>query len=346
MFQPENMRYKMESKLNITFAKRSAAGLALCLVASAPVLAEDYVPVSSVEGWNIVRGMEGHGCFMEKINQDGYLIRIGKTEAGAEFGSIGVYTKDKDIYVLEGETKDVEFDLDGERFFGTANGATWNGYRGGIARANNPDFGQALAKKYVLTVNPNKKTPLVIDLKGTFKAMAATRDCEADGMAAMDIQDDSKRAMLDAAAIASWQSLLADNPRAARIAEDAKAALVFPEITKVGLGFGGEGGNGLLLNKDEKLGYYRTSSISFGAQAGAQTYGYVVMFLSDAALNKFLSKRGYELGVDGSIAVFEAGVTAEIDTTNLKVDTVGFVFDERGLMANWTVEGTRIKPLE
>lgn len=85
---------------------------------------------------------------------------------------------------------------------------------------------------------------------------------------------------------------------------------------------------------------------SFGAQAGAQTYGYAIMFLSDAALEKFLSKRGYEIGVDGSIVIFEAGVTAEIDTTNLKVDTVGFVFDEKGLMANWTVEGTRIKPLE
>lgn len=332
--------------MNIPYVQQSAAGLALFIAASMPAAAEEFVPVAAVEGWSIVRGLEGNGCFMQKVNEAGYLVRIGKTEAGAEFGSIGVYTKDKDIYVLEGETKDVEFDLDGERYFGTANGAKWNGYRGGIARANNPSFGQALAKKYVLTINPEKKTPLVIDLKGTFKAMAATRDCEAHSLAMMEIKDDSKRSSLDAAAFASWQSLLADNPRAARIAEDAKAALVFPEITKVGLGIGGEGGNGLLLNKDEKLGYYRTSSISFGAQAGVQTYGYVVMFLTDAALNKFLSKKGYELGVDGSIAILDAGVTAEVDTMNAKFDTVGFVFDEKGLMANATVGGTRIRQLE
>ena len=141
-----NTHPKMEIKLNITYVKQSAAGLALCLAASVPAFAEDFVQVSSVEGWNIVRGLEGNGCFMEKVNQDGYLIRIGKTEAGAEFGSIGVYTKDKDIYVLEGQTKDVEFDLDGERFYGTANGAKWNGYRGGIAQANNPMFGQAELK--------------------------------------------------------------------------------------------------------------------------------------------------------------------------------------------------------
>lgn len=176
--------------------------------------------------------------------------------------------------------------------------------------------------------------------------MAATRDCEAHSLAAIEIKDDSKRAALDAAAVASWQNLLADNPRAARVAEDAKAALVFPEITKIGLEIGGEGGNGLLLKQDQKLGYYRTSSISFGAQVGAQTYGYVVMFLSDAALEKFLSKSGYGLGVDGSIAILDAGVTAEIDSLNLKYDTVGFVFDEKGLMANWTVEGTRVRRLE
>jgi|GEM_PF-307596 len=340
------MHHELESELNTSYVKQTAVSLALSCAISVPAFAEDFVQVSSVEGWNVVRGLEGNGCFMEKVNEQGYLIRIGKTEAGGEFGSIGVYTKDKDIYVLEGETKDVEFDLDGERFFGTANGATWNGYRGGIARANNPDFGQALAKKYILTINPDKKTPLVIDLAGTFKAMAATRDCEADSLAALEIKDEGKRAALDAAAIASWESLLADNPRAARIAEDAKAALVFPEITKVGLGIGGEGGNGLLLNKEEKLGHYRTSSISFGAQAGVQTYGYIVMFLSDAALEKFLSKKGYELGVDGSIAILEAGVTAEVDTLNAKFDTVGFVFDEKGLMANATVEGTRIRHLE
>ena len=102
----------------------------------------------------------------------------------------------------------------------------------------------------------------------------------------------------------------------------------------------------MLVNKDQLLGHYRTTSISFGAQAGAQTYGYVVMFMTDEALSKFVSSSGYELGVDGSIAVFEAGITAEADTLNLKTDTVAFVFDEKGLMADLTFEGTRIRPLQ
>ncbi len=329
---------------NTIFATVALTG-AMTLATTA--LAENQVPVQTIEGWNILRDLDRGGCVMEKVNEDGYLIRIGKTDAGAEFGYIAVYTKDKDVNVIGGVTGDVTFDLDGERFYGTATGDfESDGYRGGYAEASNPTFATALAKKYVLTINPDGDNPLKLSLDGTFKAMAATRDCEAHSIAALEMADTSKRSALDTAAIAAWNSLLADSPRAARYAEEAKSALVFPEITKVGLGIGGEGGNGVLVNKAELLDYYRTSSISFGAQAGAQTYGYVVMFMTDEALAKFLSKNGYELGVDGSIAVFNAGITAEADTLNLKTDTVAFVFDEKGLMADLAIEGTRIRPLE
>ncbi len=331
----------MKNTFFATFALTGA--MALATTAGA----ENEVPVQTVEGWNIMRDLERGGCVMEKVNENGYLVRIGKTDAGAEFGYIAVYTKDKDVNVVGGVSNDVTLDLDGERFYGTATGDFKSGgYRGGYAEANNPAFGTALAKKYVLTINPDGDNPLKLSLDGTFKAMAATRDCEAHSIAALDMADTAKRSALNTAAIAAWQSLLADSPRAAGYAEAAKSALVFPEITKVGLGIGGEGGNGVLVKKDELLGHYRTSSISFGAQAGAQTYGYVVMFMTDEALNKFLSKNGYELGVDGSIAVFNAGVTAEADTLNLMKDTVAFVFDEKGLMADLTLEGTRIRPIE
>lgn len=318
-----------------------------CMLVGTAAFAQTNVPVQTVAGWSIARDTERGGCVMEKINEDGYLVRIGKTEAGSEFGYIAVYTRDEDVNVIGGVTGDVTFDLDGERYYGSATGDFESGgYRGGYAEANNPKFGEALAKKYVLTINPDGDRPLKLSLDGTFKAMAATRDCEAHSLAALEMADTAKQSALATSSIAAWNSLLADSPRAAKYAEEAKSALVFPEITKVGLGIGGEGGNGVLVNRDELLGYYRTTSISFGAQAGAQTYGYVVMFMTDEALSKFLSKNGYELGVDGSIAVFNAGITAEADTLNLKTDTVAFIFDEKGLMADLTVEGTRIRPLE
>ncbi len=328
------------------FSMRTIALVLGLPLAAQPAIAEDEVYVDNVEGWSILRDVERSGCVMEKVNENGFLFRIGKTEAGSEFGYVAVYTKDKDVNVIGGVSKDVTFDVDGERFYGTAKGDFRSGgFRGGYAEANNEAFGEALARRYVLTINPDSDNPLALSLDGTLKAMAATRDCEAHSLAAVGMADAAQQSSLEMGAVASWNSLISDNDRAARYAEDAFAALVFPEITKVGLGVGGEGGNGVLYDKENVLGYYRTSSLSFGAQAGAQTYGYVVMFMDQDALNKFTNSKGYELGVDGSIAVFNAGLTAEADTTNLKTDTVAFVFDEKGLMANWTVEGTRIKPL-
>ena len=221
-----------------------------------------------------------------------------------------------------------------------------DGWRGAYVKSRGPAFGEALARKYVLTVDPDGKTPFVISLDGTFKAMAATSDCEAESLASLAVADDGKRGDLVSASQAAWASLLGQNDRANELSQSATATLVFPKVTKAGLGIGGERGNGVLFVGENANGYYRTTSLAVGALAGVQTYGYALMFMTPQALERFQSKRGFELGVDGSVAVMNAGATAEIDTTNLKVDMVAFVFDEKGLMASAAVEGSRIKPIK
>lgn len=327
--------------------KQIFGGIAVSLALTGGAHAEGFAVVATVESWTITRGLKQGGCMMQKVNEDGYLVQIGKTAAGDDFGRLGVYTSDKDAYVLEGESKDVTLDLDGERFFGKATmEAAGNGYRGGYAEASNPAFGAALARKYVLTINPDDKNPIAIDLKGTFKAMEAVRECDVVSRVILSIQENSEYWDLSFASVEAWLDLVAANPQAAAIGKQAKAALIFPEITKVGLGVGGAGGKGVMMTRERNLGYYKTSSISIGAQAGVQTYGYVVMFLTDAALDKFLSTKGYKLGVDGSFVLIDSGATAKIDTDTLNVDTVGFVFDEQGLMLNLVIEGSRIKELK
>ena len=159
-------------------------------------------------------------------------------------------------------------------------------------------------------------------------------------------EDAEQRAEIDAAADAAIVKMFDEDRRAERLSKDAIAILVFPEITKAGLGIGGEGGKGVLRVGGESTAYYKTTSISFGAQAGFQKYSYVLFFYDQAALDKFRSKRGYELGVDGSVAILEAGVTADIDTSDLRRDMVGIVFNESGLMANATVEGSKLTELD
>jgi len=181
-------------------------------------------------------------------------------------------------------------------------------------------------------------------LRGIALSLAAT--CLIGLTSVAHAEDAAQRAEIDAAADAAIAKMVTEDRRAKRIADEAVAMLVFPEIAKAGLGIGGEFGKGVLRVGGDSVGYYKTSSISIGAQAGAQTYGYAILFFSDKALEKFTSRRGFEVGVDASIAIVEAGVTADIDTTDLKFDTVGIVFDERGLMANATVEGSKISELD
>ena len=153
-------------------------------------------------------------------------------------------------------------------------------------------------------------------------------------------------AEVDALANVAISKLYEENAAAKELSEDAVAQLIFPKITKAGLGVGGEVGKGVLRIGDAKDGYYRTLSVSIGAQAGFQTYGYVIMFMTQEALDEFKSKKGFELGVDGSVAVIDTGATVEIDTTSIEEDTIAFVFDESGLMASATIEGSKITRLD
>jgi lipid-binding SYLF domain-containing protein len=46
--------------------------------------------------------------------------------------------------------------------------------------------------------------------------------------------------------------------------------------------------------------------------------------------------------VDGSVALISVGVGGALDTENIKDPIVGFVFGQKGLMANLTLEGAKI----
>ena len=60
--------------------------------------------------------------------------------------------------------------------------------------------------------------------------------------------------------------------------------LVFPKITKAGLGIGGQYGDGVLFKAGKVAGYYNTSGASYGLQAGAQQFGYAMFLMNEKAL--------------------------------------------------------------
>jgi lipid-binding SYLF domain-containing protein len=59
-------------------------------------------------------------------------------------------------------------------------------------------------------------------------------------------------------------------------------------------------------------------------------------------LNKFRQSDGWKVGVDGSVAIVEWGVGEDVNTLDITDPVVGFVFDNKGLMYNLTIEGSKI----
>lgn len=140
--------------------------------------------------------------------------------------------------------------------------------------------------------------------------------------------------------------LYAQAPQAQSIANDAEGVLVFPNVVKAGLGVGGETGNGCLLQNSEVVGYYNKSGASFGFQAGAQSRSEVIMFMSEAALDKLENRAGLEFGVDASAAVIDMGAGGTLDTGNIDSEILAFIFGESGLMAAATLEGAKVTELD
>lgn len=127
-----------------------------------------------------------------------------------------------------------------------------------------------------------------------------------------------------------------------RLLQQAKGALVFPEVYKAGFGIGGEYGEGKLIEKGKTTGYYSIAAASIGFQLGAQVKTEIILFMTDSALRQFKNSDGWEAGVDGSVALVTIGAGGEIDTSTIKDPVIGFIFSNKGLMYNLSLEGSKI----
>ena len=127
--------------------------------------------------------------------------------------------------------------------------------------------------------------------------------------------------------------------------QKAEGVLVFPEVMKAGFGVGGEYGEGALQIAGKNIEYYSTAAASIGFQLGAQLKTIILVFLEKGALDKFRNSSGWEVGVDGSVALIELGVGKDINTVTISDPIVGFVISNKGLMYNLTLEGSKITKL-
>jgi lipid-binding SYLF domain-containing protein len=122
----------------------------------------------------------------------------------------------------------------------------------------------------------------------------------------------------------------------------ARGVLVFPSVISAGLIVGGSHGTGALREGGRTVGFYNMTAASVGLLAGARSKAVFYLFMSQDALNRFKASSGWTVGVDASVALVQLGATAAVDTASAQAPVVAFVLTNAGLMANLSMDGTRI----
>jgi lipid-binding SYLF domain-containing protein len=176
-------------------------------------------------------------------------------------------------------------------------------------------------------------TGLVIAGCGTTSSSNVTRDST------------SRRTETDTGVDAALTRLYSTVPGSRELVLKANGALVFPHVIAAGFVVGGQFGDGALRVRGKTVDYYNLASLSVGLQIGAQSKAIFFLFMTQDALDKFRKSEGWAVGVDASVAVLKVGANGSVDVNSVTGPVVAFVLTNAGLMANLSLEGTKVTRL-
>ena len=151
---------------------------------------------------------------------------------------------------------------------------------------------------------------------------------------------------LDKDASAALNALYEQSPAAKALGAKAKGILVFPVIRKAAILVGGQSGKGVMFYDGKAVAHYRADGVLVGLEAGAQSFAYVLFFMSDKALLDLHDAKGFELGTDPNVVFVDAGAAKNISTTTTQADVYGYVFGQKGVMGGIALQGLKITQLD
>lgn len=159
----------------------------------------------------------------------------------------------------------------------------------------------------------------------------------------------SQQALVDRARI-TLDSFVGD-PQMAWLKEYlrvAKGVLIIPDLLKAGFFFGGSGGSGVLMVRDEEAGqwngpaFYIIGSVNWGLQMGAEKAEVIMLVMSPKGIRALLSSN-IKLGGSASVALGPLGAGAEGATApNLNADYLSFS-RSKGAYAGLILDGAVTK---
>jgi len=131
---------------------------------------------------------------------------------------------------------------------------------------------------------------------------------------------------LDEEVESALRELVDTTPAARNLLPTVKGILVFPNIFRENYAFGVQSGYGALVMSGKIVGYYSTTSIAYGLQAGVLPFGYALFLMTEAALARLGQANGWNAGRDPDVAILPTGTPQKPD----RVDTRGGTMDATG----------------
>jgi lipid-binding SYLF domain-containing protein len=168
---------------------------------------------------------------------------------------------------------------------------------------------------------------------------------------------------LDQQVLEALRMLYETTPASRALAATAKGILVFPDTVRDNYVFEGslQSRYGALLREGKIVGYYSTSSITYGFQAGVLSFGYALFLMTDAAPGRLEQSDGWQVGRDPRVVIVSRGTTkapegamdvqsgtmeATSDTMGAPApvppDTYAFVFGQTDLLTGVGIQGWKI----
>ncbi|BBU27527.1 lipoprotein [Burkholderia sp. THE68] len=187
------------------------------------------------------------------------------------------------------------------------------------------------------------KSTAVLALGGLALA-GCTANKNTGAEAAAGASDD--RRAIDADVDSTMQRLYSTVGGSRELVAKARGVLVFPSVLQAGFIVGAQYGKGALRVGGGTVGYYSTTSGSFGLQAGAQSKALIFLFMTQDALDKFRNSDGWSAGADASVALVKMGANGVIDTTTATKPVEAIVLTNAGLMADVSLQGTKVSRIK
>ena len=153
-------------------------------------------------------------------------------------------------------------------------------------------------------------------------------------------------AEIDQRVTATLAQFNALTPANESLGKKAAGMLVFPKVTKGGVGVAGEFGEGVLQVNGKTVGYYSIGAASVGLTLGLAKHSEIIMFMTQESLDKFTKSDGWSIGADAGITIVKMAASGEYDSKTQQKPILGFAFAEEGLIGDLSLEGSKITKIK